>query len=117
MLIENREVEGLAASARMLTTFAWGLFLILVGGAWIYGETYRVDMGTVIALGVGLILVGLNLARSSLGVRMSKFSLGIGILALLIGLGRYFGLKVDILPLVMILIGLFIIAEAIARRT
>jgi len=47
---------------------------------------------------------------------MSRFSLGIGILALLIGLARYFGMKLDILPLIIILIGLFIIAEAFARR-
>ena len=106
----------MATSARMLTTLAWGLFFILVGGAWLYGEMFQVDMGTVIALGVGLILIGLNLARSSIGVSMSKFSLGIGILALFIGLARYFGMKVDILPLIIILIGLFIIAEAIARR-
>jgi uncharacterized membrane protein len=108
--------KGMTTNARMLTTLAWGLFFILVGGAWIYGETFRVDVGTVIAFGVGLILIGLNLARSSIGVSMSRFSLGIGILALLIGLARYFGLKVDILPLIIILIGLFIIAETIARR-
>ena len=106
----------MTTNARMLTTLAWGLFFILVGGAWIYGETFRIDMGTVIALGVGLILIGLNLARSSIGVNMSKFSLGIGILALLIGLARYFVVKVDIIPLIIILIGLFVIAEAIARR-
>ena len=106
----------MTTSARTLTTVAWGLFFILVGGAWLYGETYRVDMGTIIAIGVGLILVGLNLARSSIGVKMSKFSLGIGVLALLIGLARYYGMKLDILPLIIILIGLFIIAEAIAGR-
>ena len=106
----------MTTNARMLTTLAWGLFFILVGGAWIYGETFRVDVGTVIALGVGLILIGLNLARSNIGVSMSKFSLGIGILALLIALARYFGMNVDILPLIIILVGLFIIAEAIARR-
>jgi hypothetical protein len=99
-----------------LTTLAWGLFFILVGGAWIYGETYHIDMGTIIAIGVGLILIGLNLARSSIGVGMSKFSLGLGILALLIGLARYYGLKLDIVPLIIILIGLFIVAEAIARK-
>ena len=71
-----------------MTTLAWGLFFILVGGAWIYGEAYHIDTGTVIAIGVGLILIGLNLARSSIGVRMSKFSLALGILALLIGLAR-----------------------------
>jgi len=103
-------------TARALTTVAWGLFFILVGGAWFYGETYKVDVGAIIAIGVGLILVGLNLARSSIGVKMSKFSLGIGILALLLGVARYFGMKLDILPLIIILIGLFIIAEAFARR-
>jgi phage shock protein PspC (stress-responsive transcriptional regulator) len=40
----------------------------------------------------------------------------LGILALLIGLARYYGLKVDIVPLIIILIGLFIVAEAIARK-
>lgn len=106
----------MVASARTLTTVAWGLFFILVGGAWMYGEAYGVDTGTIIAIGVGLILVGLNIARKAVGARMGKFSLGIGILALLIGLARYAGMRVDILPLIIILIGLFIIAEAIVRR-
>jgi phage shock protein PspC (stress-responsive transcriptional regulator) len=47
---------------------------------------------------------------------MSKFSLALGILALLIGLARYYGLNVDIVPLIIILIGLFIVAEAIPRK-
>jgi len=106
----------LTTSGRTLSTLAWGLLFILVGGTWIYGETYHIDTGTIIAIGVGLILVGLNLARSSIGVRMSKFSLALGILALLIGFARYSGLKLDIVPLIIILIGLFIVAEAIARK-
>jgi hypothetical protein len=106
----------LTTSGRTLTTLAWGLFFILVGGAWIYGEAYHMDTGTIIAIGVGLILIGLNLARSSMGIGMSKFSLALGILALLIGLARYIGAKVDIIPLIIILIGLFIVAEAIARK-
>ncbi len=81
-----------------------------------YGEFYHIDMGTVIAIGVGLILIGLNLARIAAGHRMGKFSLVIGVVALLIGIGRYLGVPIDIVPLVIILIGLFIIAEAIARK-
>jgi hypothetical protein len=106
----------MVTSARTLTTAAWGLFFILVGGAWMYGQAYGVDTGWIIAIGVGLILIGLNVARTTTGVGMGKFSLGIGILALVIGLAQYAGLKVDILPLIIILIGLFIIAEAIVRR-
>jgi len=106
----------MVASARTLTTAAWGLFFILVGGAWLYGEVYHVDMGTIIAIGVGLILIGLNLARAAIGVRTGTFSLGIGILALVIGLARYAGMPLPILPLIIMLIGLFILAEAIVRK-
>jgi hypothetical protein len=109
-------VTDLVTSGRTLTTLAWGLFFILVGGAWMYGQYYRQDTGTVIAIGVGLILIGLNLARAAIGQRLGKFSLAIGILALLIGIGRYAGIPIDILPLIIILIGLFIVAEAIARK-
>lgn len=99
-----------------MTTVAWGLFFVLIGGAWMYGQAYGVDTGWIIAIGVGLILIGLNIARTRVGVRMGRFSLGIGILALVIGLAQYAGLKIDILPLIIILIGLFILAEAIVRR-
>jgi len=106
----------MVTSARTLTTVAWGLFFVLIGGAWMYGQAYGVDTGWIIAIGVGLILIGLNIARTGIGVRMGRFSLGIGILALVIGLAQYAGLKVDIIPLIIILIGLFILAEAIVRR-
>ena len=106
----------MVTSPRMLTTIAWGLFFILIGGAWMYGGIYGIDTGTIIAIGVGLILIGLNLARSAIGARMGRFSLAIGILALIIGLARYAGMKIDLLPLIIILIGLFIVAEAIVRR-
>ena len=104
------------SGARTLTTLAWGLFFILVGGAWIYGQTYHQDMGTVIAIGIGLILIGLNLSRAAISVPIGKFSLGIGILALVIGLARYAGIQVDPVPLIVILVGLFIVAEAIVRK-
>lgn len=107
------------SGARTLTTVAWGLFFILVGGAWIYSQTYHQDMGTIstiIAIGVGLILIGLNLGRAAISVPIGKFSLGIGILALMIGLARYAGIQVDPVPLIIILIGLFIVAEAIVRK-
>lgn len=106
----------MVSSARTLTTLAWGLFFILVGGAWFYHQVYGIDLGTVIAIGVGLILIGLNLGRMAIGARMGKFSLGIGVLALLLGVARYAGVSIDIVPLVLILIGLFIVAEALARK-
>ncbi|MGB9676436.1 MAG: hypothetical protein ACPL0C_04540 [Candidatus Bathyarchaeales archaeon] len=72
------------------------------------------DMMPYIAVGTGVILIGLSVARTSLGMELNKFSLFIGILAFVLG-----GLAVtgylETLPwyaIVIILIGLFIIAEA-----
>jgi hypothetical protein len=106
----------MTVTARTLTTVAWGLFFIVIGGAWFYTQITGMDVWTVVAIGVGLVLIGLNIAREEIGARIGRLSLGVGILALLIGFARYEGVRVDVVPLIIILIGLFIIAEAIVRR-
>ena len=100
-----------------LTSVAWGLFVILIGGLWIAAEMTRLDMGAYFALGVGLILVGLNLGRRSIGTKISKFGLGLGIVALLVGISGIGGLRLSLIPTIIIVIGIFIVAEAIARRS
>ncbi len=99
-----------------LTSVAWGIFVILIGGLWIAAEMTKIDVTAYFALGVGLILIGLNLARRSIGARMSKFSLGLGIIGLIVGLSGVGGFKLPLIPTIIIVIGLFIVAEAVARR-
>ncbi|MEM3577424.1 MAG: hypothetical protein QXX51_03100 [Candidatus Bathyarchaeia archaeon] len=99
-----------------LTSLAWGLFFVMIGVSLAmtgYGMTFEA-MLPYIAVATGIILIGLNVARTGLGMGLSKFSLFIGILAFVLG-----GLAVtgylQMLPwyaIVIILIGLFIIAEA-----
>lgn len=93
-----------------LTTLAWGLFFVLIGVVWAIGEP---NSGSYIAFGAGLILIGLNLARTGLGMRLSKFSLFIGIVALAFGGSSLMGYSFPLLQTIIILIGLFIIAEAV----
>jgi len=99
-----------------LTSLVWGIFIILIGGLWIVAESTRLDMGSYFALGVGLILIGLNLARRSIGTKISKFSLGLGIVALLVGLSAVGGLKLSLVPTIVVVIGIFIVAEAISKK-
>jgi len=99
-----------------LTSLVWGLFIILIGSLWIVAELTRLDMGSYFALGVGLILIGLNLARRSIGTKISKFSLGLGIVALLVGLSAVGGLKLPLVPTIVVVIGIFIVAEATAKK-
>lgn len=97
-----------------LTSIAWGVFFVWIGLSWIASEYYKVSMGSYVALGVGVILIGLNLARTLLKLKPSKFSLFIGILALAFGGASIAGFELPIWQTILILIGLFIIAEAAA---
>ncbi len=99
-----------------LTSVAWGLFIILIGGLWIVDDITKLNVVSYFALGVGLILIGLNLARRSIGAKMSKFSLGLGIVALLIGFSMVGGLMLPLIPTIIVVIGLFIVAEAAAKK-
>jgi len=100
---------------KYLDALAWGLFIVLIGVGWWVGAAYNMDTGPYIALGVGLILVFLNLARTQMGIKISKFSLFVGLVALAIGVAGIFGYALDLFLTVIILIGLFIIGEAIER--
>jgi uncharacterized membrane protein len=100
---------------KSLDALAWGLFIVLIGVGWYVGSAYKMDTGPYIALGVGLILVGLNLTRMQMGIKISKFSLFVGLVALAIGVAGIFGYALDLFLTVIILIGLFIIGEAIER--
>lgn len=102
---------------KALESLSWGAFLVLIGFGWWAGEYYQVDTGSYVAFSVGLILIGLNLTRAGVGLRMSKFSLFIGMIAFAIGAAGILGYSLPLVPTIMILIGLFIIAEASHRLT
>jgi hypothetical protein len=98
-----------------LASLAWGLFFILIGFS-LVAFYYGVDVIPYVAVGAGAILIGLNISRKGLGMRLSKFGLFIGIVAICLG-GAIF-LNLPLMPwgyaMIIVLIGLFIIAEAAA---
>ncbi|MCL6579539.1 MAG: hypothetical protein K6T73_09180 [Candidatus Bathyarchaeota archaeon] len=100
-----------------LTALAWGLFFVLIGVSWALTNYYVIDIVPYVALGAGLILIGLNIARTSMGMGLSKFSLFIGIIAFAFGGAGLIGYKLPLLETIIVLIGLFIIAEAVRSLT
>jgi hypothetical protein len=100
-----------------LTSLAWGLFFVLIGLSWaLYGNYGEVVVFSV-ALGAGIILIGLNVARTGLGMTLSKFSLFIGIVAFAFGGAALMGYSLPLPETIVVLIGLFIIAEAVRSLT
>ena len=103
------------ADKKTLDSLAWGLFIILIGVGWYVGAAYGIDTGSYIALGVGFILLGLNLTRSQIGIKVSKFSLFVGLIALAIGVAGIVGYALDLFLTIIILIGLFIVGENLGK--
>lgn len=67
-------------------------------------------------IGVGAILVGLNLVRYTSGLRVHVLTSGCGAIAMAAGVGAYIGIEIPILALVLVLIGAVILVEPLVRR-
>jgi hypothetical protein len=100
---------------KFLDAIAWGVFIMLLGASWIASSYYKIDTGIYLALGTGLILIALNLTRRVMEIRISKFSLFIGLLALTLSLSGIVGYELSFIPTVIVLVGFFIVAEAIQK--
>jgi hypothetical protein len=100
---------------KLLDAIAWGVFIVLLGAGWLVGSQYNIETGIYIALGAGLILIALNVARSGMGINISKFSLFIGFLALALSGSGILGYAMPFIPTVIVLVGLFIVAEAMQK--
>ena len=88
---------------KRLESIGWGLFLIMLGGINFIPDN-RVPEG-LWSIGVGIILLGLNLARYMYGIRISGFTTVLGVLALLTGIGDMVGLDLPVFPILLILLG------------
>ncbi len=91
------------ALERCFEDVGWGVLLIAVGIIWLLPEKHVPHGSWLIA--AGLIMLGLNTARFFSGIRLSGFSLVVGTLALIAGLGEFFGVGVPLLPIALIVIG------------
>ena len=97
---------------------AWGSLLIWWG---IYEMVPNLPAGTG-AIGIGLILIGVNLARLLNGVPVIRFSTGLGILALLWGGLELAGVllnlpfEIPIFAVLLIVLGMIILAPELIGK-
>ena len=98
-----------AALNKRLETVFWGLFLIMLGG-WGLIPDEVIPKGSW-SIGVGLLLLGLNLMRYLNGIRMSGFTTILGVLALLGGIGDMLGWADLNGAVVLIILGAYLILK------
>jgi hypothetical protein len=122
-MLEKREEQKMENTNKtiidnkVLVGLAWGSFFILLGLVWIISSFNSIDAGAYVAVGVGIILIVVNLIRLRVGIKISKFSLFIGLIAFALGGAGILGYSLDLVPMIIILIGLFIVAEGLQKAT
>lgn len=80
-----------AALNKRLESMGWGLFLIMLGGFALVPEA-SIPRG-LWSIGVGIIMLGLNITRYIYKIRMSGFTTFLGIIAVIGGLVELMGQK------------------------
>ena len=102
---------------KLLDGIAWGSFFIILGIGWLLSSYYAVEVGAYVAIGVGAILVVINVARPRLGISISKFSLFIGLIALALGSSSVLNYELPLIPTLILVVGLFVAAEGLQKLT
>jgi hypothetical protein len=95
----NKRLEGVG----------WGLFLIMLGGFALVPND-MVPKG-LWSIGVGVIMLGLNVARYSLHIKMSGFTTFLGVIALISGGLELLGRNNLGGPILLITLGLYLLVK------
>jgi hypothetical protein len=101
--------EEKAALNKRLETIAWGLYIIMLGGfAFLPDNTMPKGASSI---GVGLLMLGLNLVRYLKGIKMSGFTTFLGVVSLVSGVMQLFGLHDLEGAVLVIILGAYLIVK------
>ena len=94
---------------KRLETIGWGLFLILLAGSALFsGEWFPEGLWS---LGVGVIMLGLNVARYFYKIKMSGFTTVLGIIAICTGVAELLGADLPTLAILLFILGVYLIVK------
>ncbi|MGD2176315.1 MAG: hypothetical protein PVG71_00675 [Anaerolineae bacterium] len=99
--------EEKAAQNKRLETIGWGCFLVMLGGFAFVPE--QIIAGGFWSIGVGVIMLGLNAARYSYGIKMSGFTTFLGVVSLISGVLEVLGLNTLGGPILLIVLGVYLV--------
>ena len=98
-----------AALNKRLETISWGCFLIMLGGFMFVPETVVAEGYW--SIGVGIILLGLNVARYFNKIKLSGFTTFLGIISLVGGVLQLMGMHWLEGAMLIIILGTYVIVK------
>lgn len=116
MTNEDRAASGPSAVGEKLAAISWGLFLIWMGISVLADVGWGPGL-----LGIGVITIGTQMARKSLGLALERFWLVMGIVFGVWGVwellgARFAGASAGLLPILCIAVGTVLVTSALLRK-
>jgi hypothetical protein len=100
------------AIARKLEALGWGLFFIWIGIALLVNLGWGVGI-----LGVGILTLGVQIARKYLALQFDTFWIVVGTLFVLAGIWELLSLRISLIPIICIVAGAVLLLSALAGKT
>ena len=98
-----------AALNKRMETIAWGLFLVMLGGfILVPGDQFPKGWWSI---GIGVIMLGLNISRYFMEIRMSGFTTFLGIVAIISGILELAGWDMLEGALFLIILGAYLLIK------
>lgn len=89
----------------------WGLFLIWIGISYIAGFSFGVGI-----LGVGIITLGIQLARMVSNLKLEGFWVVVGILFIIGGIWNLFNIQFDLVPILILIAGVLLLISVFTGK-
>lgn len=106
---QDTELSSAQVLNKRLEAIGWGLFLIMVGGFSLV--PHDVVHPGAWSIGIGLIMLGLNVTRYFYGIKMSGFTTFVGLLSLIGGTAQLLGFDALEGALFFIILGIYVILK------
>lgn len=98
-------------SLEKLDGIAWGLFFLWIGIAFLANLGWAIGL-----LGIGIIILGGQIARKSIGFGLEMFWVLVGVLFLLGGIWEMLSVHVSLTPIVCIVAGVLLLGSALLSK-
>ncbi len=96
---------------RRLDAVGWGLFFIWIGVALLANFGWAIGL-----LGVGVIILGTQVMRKSLALKVDGFWVVVGSVFVLGGIWEWFKIQVGLVPILCIAVGLALLVSALVKK-
>ena len=110
----DQDAAGDGLSKR-IEAVGWGVLLLMTGGILLIPGNATI-LFHIWLIGVGLTLLGANLARYLNGLKMRGLNTVLGVAAVAAGLGIFFGIDLSFLAILLILYGAQILFRELTDR-